>query len=124
MPLGPVIAGQGWPRYLRAMPAFLLKLFALVAVALMPLGMSIATASAPGAHHATAAGSASNCAGQDEPDAPAAPMDAECMACAGVAPAFAAAPADRRVLRAPRRIELSRSFPGIEPEIATPPPRA
>lgn len=124
MPLGPVIAGQGWPRYLRAMAAFLLRLVALLSVALMPLGMSTATAATPGAHHAAAAGTASNCAGQDEPDAPAAPMDAECMACAGVAPAFAAVPAERRSLRAPRRIELSRSFSGIEPEIATPPPRA
>ena len=101
------------------MAAFLLKLLALLAVALMPIGMGTAGAQ-PASHHASAA---SHCAGEEEQQAPVAPEESQCMACAGLPAAAAPAAAERLVPAMPRLLRLSHEFAGIEPEITTPPPK-
>lgn len=123
MPLIPVIAGQGWSAYLRSVIAALSRLLALVALVLMPIGMAAAPAAA---HWAAASAEAGHCSGseQDAPGAPAMP-GAECaMSCAAVA----ANPPPRASAKVPAARIAPAAFvamlSGVEPGIATPPPRA
>ena len=118
MPLGPVIASQGRRPYSRGMAAFLLRLAALVAVALMPVGMATAPAAAQPAP-------SGHCSGHEEPEeAPATQMDAGCLGCVALPAAPEPGPAERLVPAVPRLLTLAEGFGGIEPEIATPPPKS
>jgi hypothetical protein len=105
------------------MTAAVFRLLALIALVLMPIGMTgaPAAASAMPADHAMAAG---HCEGQsgDEPQAPAASMDCTAM-CTAIPAREAAAPTPLFQRPAPRTVAVAVAFEGVEPEIATPPPR-
>lgn len=120
-----VIAGKGGGPYGAAMAAALLRLLALVALVLMPLGMAGAPAIAqqmPMDHAAMAMGGG-HCDEEPEQDkAPASKIDCAAM-CTALPAADAPATALRLKLTAPRTITIVGPFAGIEPEIATPPPR-
>jgi hypothetical protein len=104
------------------MTATVFRLLALIALVLMPMGMASApaAASAMPADHGMAAG---HCEGQSSSDeAPAANMD--CTAMCTAIPArepVAQPPLFQRA--SPQSAEIAIAFAGIEPEIATPPPR-
>ena len=120
----PVIASQSWRDYPIAMAAYLFRLLAIVSVLLMPGAMAVAPAAA---HAAPAASKASHCSGheeqkQEQEQAPAA-MDMNCMACAALPAAVAAAQAEAGLPDAPRLLALAFEADGIVPEIATPPPK-
>ena len=117
-----VIAGTGSKPYVARMFAALTRLLTLIALVLMPLGMTGAPAAAsPMPAHALA--SANHCDQQGGHDqAPAPKMD--CMAMCTALPATDS-PAPSLVLkpRAPRTIAVANPFDGIILEIATPPPK-
>ena len=105
------------------MAAMLFRLLALVALVLMPLGMAGAPAIAqqmPMDHAAMGARHCDEQPGQGK--APASKMDCAAM-CTALPAADGPAPAARMRLAAPRTIVIVALFAGIEPEIATPPPR-
>ena len=118
-----VIVRTGLRPYVRRMIAALLRLLTLIALALMPLGMTGAPAVAqpmPMSHHMASNG---HCDEQNSPDeAPASKMDCTAM-CTALPATDAPAPAPGLKPVPPRSIALMASFAGIEPEIATPPPK-
>lgn len=118
------LIGGSAPPISAPVSAFGARLLLLVAVLLMPLGMSAAPGAVPAHHGAAAAMPMQHC--PDQPPAksgqPGAP---ECtMACAGALPAadigFAAAEPASTL---PAQPALVASLSGILLEIATPPPR-
>jgi hypothetical protein len=114
-----IIAGSSPCAYLRRMIALALRLLVLVSVALMPAGMASAAAAAQ-----PAASESSHCSGHEEQDqAPAGDMDAQCMACAGLPAGQLAAAQEGFLPKAPRLIALTSKIHGIILEIATPPPK-
>lgn len=104
------------------MTAALLRLLTLLALVLMPIGMTSAPAAAspmPASHH-TAAG---HCEEQpDQDQAPASKMDCAAM-CTALPATDAAAPSPVLKPKAPRTIAVATPFDGVILEIATPPPR-
>ena len=116
-----LIAGT-WPHlYLARMAAMLFRLITLIALVLMPVGMS---GTALAAQPTVPAAAASHCGGEEHPEqAPLEQMDAQCMACAGLPASQADAAPERLLPAAPRLIALIPGFAGTEPEIATPPPK-
>ena len=113
-----VIAAKGSRAYVAAMPAVLLRLAMLIALALMPFGMTNAPAKA-----ASVAGSpAGHCDEHQKPaDAPA-KMDMSCASCAAL-PAVDIAPAVSDLPHElPRLVKAVTSVTDTEPEIPTPPP--
>jgi hypothetical protein len=107
-----------------AMSSFACRLLALVAVLLMPLGMSAAPAAAPHDEHMSAM-PMQHCPQPDQAPAGKAAL-ADCMmACSAALPAAdlpaMAAPLPLRGLVEPGFIP---ALAGIELEIATPPPRS
>jgi hypothetical protein len=113
-----VIAGQGSPAYVAAMPAVLLRLFTLLALALMPFGMASSPALAAGVPAATTG----HCDEHQKPDAPA-KMEMHCASCAAL-PSVETAEDDPDLRpELPRHLQAMNALPGTEPEIATPPPR-
>src|SRR3954454_23872997 len=100
------------------------RLMLLVAVLLMPLGMSPAGA-AP-VHHEMAAGMPMGHCPDQAPSHDRKSGFAECtMACAAALPAFEARPADLPIVPAELpRLTLTDRLHGLHPETATPPPRA
>lgn len=106
------------------MIALLLRLFALVAVALMPAAMISAPAAAQPAQVTSAS---SHCAGgheeQEQRDQAPAGAEAHCMACAGLPITDVLAAAELALPTAPRFLAHSRGIIGDEPEIVTPPPK-
>jgi hypothetical protein len=107
-----------------SMTAAVLRLLALIALVLMPLGMAgaPAAASAMPADHAMAAG---HCEGQpgDEQQAPSASMDCAAM-CTAIPAREAEAPIPMFQRSNLAAVTVAVAFQGIEPELATPPPRA
>lgn len=105
------------------MAAYLFRLMALLALALMPFGMTGGAATAQPA----AAAETGHCAGHDREQGPEqAPGQAHasgCLACAGLPPLGVSAAAEAIVPAVPRLITAEHAFEGIEPDIATPPPR-
>ena len=122
MPLiGAAIAARGGAAYGRVMAAAFIRLLTLIALVLMPIGMAGAPAMAAPADHGMAA--MNHCDDMpSEEQAPPAKMD--CTAMCTALPA-AEAPVLAPMLKpvAPRSLAVSAPFRGIEPEIATPPPR-
>jgi hypothetical protein len=98
------------------MASAVLRLLALIALALMPLSM----VSAPAAAQPVPAG---HCDDHPKPaDAPAGPK-VHCTACAALPAIDAPAPIAEMAPEAPTLIGLVSSLAGIEPDIATPPPK-
>ena len=107
------------------MASAVLRLLTLIALMLMPVGMTGAPAVAQPApaEHAMAAmeGHCDEMPGEEQAP-PMSKMD--CMAmCAALPAGFGMAPEPVMKPRAPRAIALSAPFDGIVPEIDTPPPR-
>ena len=105
------------------MTSALMKLLALVALVVMPFGMTRATAMAqpmPADHSMTAMGHCDEQPKQDK--GPVSKMD--CTAMCTALPATDTPPPDRIArLHAPQTIALVAPFAGVVLEIATPPPR-
>ena len=120
-----VIVQKGSRHYVAAMASAVFRLLALIALVLMPIGMGAAPALAAPDHHAmmTTAGSG-HCDEQQDQDQAPAQKQMDCMAACTALPA-PAAPALTPALKptAPRMIDVAAPFTGIEPEIATPPPK-
>lgn len=119
----PVIVRTASKAYVRGMSTAVLRLLMLIALVAMPLGMAgaPAAASAMPADHAMAAG---HCEGQSgEEQAPAASMDCTAM-CTAIPARDAAVPTPLFDRAAPRTTAIAIEFEGVDPEIATPPPRA
>lgn len=120
----PVIAARDSEAYGSAMAAAILRLLALIALTLMPIGMAGAPAVAgpAPAEHAMAGMAHCDEMPAKEPAPPQSKMD--CMAmCTALPASFGAAPAPRMKPVAPRAIAVSAPFSGIEPELTTPPPK-
>lgn len=119
----PVIAQQAsWP-YVRRMTAALLRVLTLLALVLMPLGMTGAPAAAspmPASHDMATMGHCDEQPGQDE--APVSKMDCTAM-CTALPATEGPTPASVLKPKAPRTIAIAMPFVGMVPEIATPPPR-
>ena len=114
----PVIAQKAARAYLALMASALIRLAALVAVLLMPIGMASAPAMA---QPAPAAGG--HCDGHQDPaEAPSKPQ-AHCMACSALPAMDAPAPAEAMVPKMPRLLARVAATASIVPEIATPPPK-
>ena len=119
MPLIPFIACQGGRAYLASMASAVLRLVALVALMLMPLSM----ASAPAAAQPVAGAPAGHCDDHQKPaDAPSAPQ-VHCTACTALPAIDVPAPIAELAPTMPMLIALAGFLAGIEPDIATPPPK-
>ena len=113
-----VIAAQGGRAYVDRMPAALLRLIMLVALAFMPLGMT-GTPAVAATTFSTAAG---HCDEHQQPaDAPA-KMSMHCAACAAL-PAVQPTAVSELKPQAPALISAMNALSDTVPEIATPPPR-
>ena len=112
-----VIAAKGSPAYVARMPAALLRLVMLIALAFMPFGMT----SAPAMAASVSSSAPGHCDEQKPADAPA-KMDMHCATCAALP---ADEPAEVAELRpqAPILISATHALSGTQPEIATPPPK-
>ena len=118
-----VIVRTGFGPYVARMIAALLRLLTLLALVLMPLGMTgaPATASPMPASHAMA--SANHCDEQgDQDEAPAPKMDCTAM-CTALPATDSPAPSFVLKPKGPRTIAVAGPFDGIILEIATPPPK-
>lgn len=114
----PVIAAKGSPTYVARMPAVLLRLVMLIALAFMPFGMSGAPAMA-----ASASSSASgHCDEHQKPAETPAKMDMHCATCAALPADEPAAVAELRP-QAPILISTVHALSDTQPDIATPPPK-
>lgn len=118
-----VIVQKGFGHYVAAMASAVFRLVALIALVLMPLGMGAAPALAAPDHHEMMTAGPGHCDEQQDQDkAPASKMDCAAMCTALPAGnASSVTPAMKPVT--PRTIALASPFTGIEPEIATPPPK-
>jgi hypothetical protein len=107
-----------------AMAQLVGKLLVLMAMLLMPLGMSAAPAAAVAHHAASASMPMGHCPDQNTGDDMKSGV-AECtMACAAALPAIDP-PGQQRLLIACQPVEQSAAEPlhGLHPETATPPPK-
>ena len=105
------------------MTAALLRLLALLALVLMPFGMAGAPAMAQPMPTQHAMASMGHCDEQrDQDEAPVSKMDCTAM-CTALPATDAPAPAPALQPIVPRTIAIAVPFAGIEPELATPPPR-
>jgi len=105
------------------MPALILRLMTLLALALMPFGMGAASA-AP-VHHAPAAATAQHCDEHGGQPAKASPDQAlDCaMACSMLVAAEARVEEPAPLIRLPAAGLLIERSAGLHPETATPPPK-
>ena len=109
------------------MAAVVLRLLALVALVIMPLGMTTTPALAQPAPHAMAADHdmpAGHCGEEQGGDEAPAPAKMDCTAACTALPASSTPMPEPAIKpKAPRTVSITAPFSGIEPEIATPPPR-
>ena len=119
-----VIVGTGFASYVARMTGPLLRLLTLIALVLMPLGMTGAPALAAPDHHVTMAAGSGHCDEQQDQDKAPAQQQMDCTAACTTLPA-PSTPALTPPLKptAPRLSGVAAPFAGIEPEIATPPPK-
>lgn len=105
------------------MTSVTLRLLAAIAVLLMPLGMSSASASATLVSPAQAAAAPAGCEDHHAPTGAPAKVDVHCASC--VALPVLEAPQETRhaPLSAPALPFPTRWTLGLEPEVATPPPK-
>jgi hypothetical protein len=114
-----VVALENSRAYFHAMASAVLRLFALFALVLMPLSM----ASAPASAHPAAATPAGHCDDQPQPaKAPAGPQ-MHCTACSALPANDAPTPVEEMAPQATLLVAPVSSLTGIEPDIATPPPK-
>lgn len=119
-----VIAAKGSRAYGAAMAATIFRLLALVALVLMPLGMAGAPAVAqpmPADHSAMAMGHCDERPTRDEAPA-SSKMDCTAM-CTALPASYNPMAAPGLKPAGPRTVTIAVPFAGIEPELATPPPR-
>ena len=117
-----VIAQQASRSYVAGMTAASLRLLTLLALVLMPFGMSapVAASPMPTSHDMTMVGHCNGQHGEDE--TPVSKMDCTAM-CAALLATDAPAPTSILRPKAPRTIAIATPFVGVVPEIATPPPK-
>lgn len=114
------------------MQAAFSRLLAILALVLMPIGMSGTPASASTSASALASASASDrgqvatmaCGSHKEPSEPAPDREAHCASCIAVADPGAAFAEDPLESSADLADRGGRLLLGIRPDVATPPPRA
>jgi hypothetical protein len=101
------------------MASALLRILMLVALALMPLGMTgAAAAAAP-----SPAAAAGHCDDHQKSDDASTKMDMQCATCAAL-PALGANVAERGLRPdLPKLVKAARALSDTEPETGTPPPR-
>jgi hypothetical protein len=122
-----VIAAKATPPYETRVAAAIIRLLALFALILMPVGMGLSPAAASG-HELPAASAAmsEHCGGDQEPSEPGKADRA--MHCAAACTALPAHPSAEAVPvafdGAVRSLLVEQHLSGGEPEIATPPPKA
>ena len=116
-----VIARQSSAHYGARMAAAVLRLFALLALMLMPLGMAGAPAHAQSAASAPA-GHCDEHQKQKPVDVPSA-ATVHCTGCAALPAIEAPPPIAELRPQMPMRLAPAELIEGIEPETATPPPR-
>lgn len=117
----PVIASQGSRAYFALMPALILKMLTLVALVLMPLGMSAASA-AP-VDHAPAATTAGHCEESgSQPVQSSEAMDCA-MTCSMLVSPQPGAAELVPVVRLPTARRLAERGNGLHPDTVTPPPK-
>ena len=106
------------------MASALLRLLALIALVIMPFGMTSAPALAAPAHHDMAMAGAGHCDEQQDSDRATVQDRMDCTAACTALPA-ASAPVLAPPLKptTPRTIAIVAPFHGVILEIATPPPR-
>ena len=109
--------------YARAVHNVIARMVLLVAVLLMPLGMTPSAASA--AHHTMAAGMPmEHCPDQAPRHDPKGALVQCAMACAAAVPASTASAEERRLVALETVMPgLTQRLHGLHPETATPPPR-
>lgn len=118
-----VIVRTGFGPYVARMIAALTRLLTLLALVLMPLAMTGAPAAASPVPAGHAMAAANHCDEQNDQDqAPASRMDCTAM-CTALPATDTPEPAPVLKPMTPRTIRVAMPFDGIEPEIATPPPR-
>ena len=120
----PVIVGQAFGRYVAAVASVMLRMLALIALVIMPFGMTAAPAQAQPVHHAMAMAGNGHCDEQQDQHRAPTRNQTDCAAACTALPA-PAEPILARPLKpkAPRAVALVAPFHGIVLEIATPPPR-
>ena len=118
-----VIVGTGFGSYVALMIAAFLRLLTLIALVLMPLGMTgapVAASPMPASH---AIASTNHCDEQGNQDkAPVSKMDCAAM-CTALPATDTPEPASVLKPTAPRLIGVTAPFTSIILEIATPPPK-
>ena len=114
-----VIVQKSFDHYVAAMPAVLLRLAMLIALALMPFGMTNAPAMA-----ASVAGTpAGHCDEHQKPADSPAKVNMSCTSCTAL-PALEVAQAVSELRHElPRIVRATKALSDTEPEIATPPPK-
>lgn len=118
------IEGRGIERYWPRMRSLALRLLAILAVMAMPLGMATAPAATPHHQQMAAAMPMEHCPGPESGTRSTGALAHCTMACAAALPATDLAPAvSHPVLRCSPATPSIKFLSGIEPEIATPPPR-
>ena len=118
----PVIAARGGGAYGRAMAAAALRLLTLIALVLMPVGMAGAPAMAAPAEHGMAGMNHCDEMPSKEQAPPSSKMDCTAM-CTALPASFGLDAGPMMKPLAPRSIAMAAPFRGIEPDIATPPPK-
>lgn len=112
--------GQGFGPYVARMIAALMRLLALVLMPLGTTGAAAAASSMPSSHAMAAANHCDEQGNQDQ--APVSKMGCTAM-CTALPATGEPVPAPALKPMAPRTVTAAMPFYGIEPEIATPPPR-
>ena len=103
------------------MAAYFPRLIVLLALLLMPFGMTAAPALAQPSGHASSM--AGHCGDQQERGQSQLPMKEHCAVCSALPAADSPVPAPRLKPSMSRTAALAAPFTGIEPETATPPPK-
>lgn len=114
-----VIAHQGRAAYFVGMPRLVLRMFAIVAVLLMPAGM----AAAPAFAQPAATGEEGHCGDHEQPTQETGKSQLHCMACGALPALPTSAEAAALLPKPPKVIARTRAISGIVLEIATPPPK-
>ena len=106
------------------MLAAALRLLALLALVVMPLGMTAAPVAAAPTADAVEAPQAGHCDDHQQPADSPVKAKAHCAGCAALAAPMASAEVTELRPQAPTHIRLSYFGTAFEPEIATPPPKS
>lgn len=119
-----VIVPKALRPYEPRMAAALLRMLTLLAIVLMPFGMTSAPAMARPSHTGHSILAMGHCDEQPKQHELPASEKMDCATTCSALPATdASSPAPRLKPVAPRSIAIFASFIGTEPEIVTPPPR-